>query len=89
MQIERASLSAMTDLLVRKAKGYSNTVYIDSAHLGLIRDLVERGINAQPINFREELSEMTINSAQVVKEKTVRIHPAFKSLIAQLRFYYQ
>jgi len=84
IQIERASPSAMTDLLVIKAKDYSNTVYCDSAHPGLIRDLVERGINAQPINFRESLSEMTIQSAQAVKEKTVRIHPAFKALIAQL-----
>ena len=85
MQIERASPSAMTDFVVKKAKEYDNHVWCDSAHPGIIRDLNERGVGTFAVNFREELGDMTIRAAQAVKEKTVRIHPAFTDLLGQLR----
>ena len=52
---------------------------------------MDKGVNATPVVFGEKvdpkntlLSKMTIEAAQAVAEKRVRIHPAFKDLIAQL-----
>jgi len=54
--------------------------------------LQDRGINAQAINFGAQdenkqslLSKMTMESAQAVKDRTVRIHPSQRELLAQLR----
>jgi len=84
-EYERPSPSAMLDLLVKLAPKYGKNVRVDSAHAGLIRDLVDAGINATEMNFRVNLSTMTIEASQAVKEKRVVIHPVFKDLLAQLK----
>jgi len=96
-QYSRASPSAMLDVLEELAHSYNNTCKIDQAHSGFIRDLNDRGIYSTPVNFGKQMmptesankqslrSLMTVNAAQMVKTKRVRIHPMFKDLIAQLR----
>ena len=84
VQFERPSPSAMLDLVSRKAKDFNDLVLVDSAHPGLIRDLKESGVNAIEVNFRQELSNMTTESAQAVKELRVRIHPIYHELLSQL-----
>ena len=93
----RPSPSAMLDIMEDMAKRYNSNCKIDSAHPGFIRDLEERGIPALPINFGLQIreyesaniqslrSKMTINAAQMVKNKLVRIHPSHRRLISQLR----
>jgi len=92
----RPSPSAMLDIMEDLGRLYP-IVKIDGAHPGLIRDLNLRGIRALPVNFGMPVrdtegtsvqslrSKMTINAAQMVKTKKVRIHPMFKDLISQLR----
>jgi hypothetical protein len=87
----------MLDIMEDMAKRYNSNCKIDSAHPGFIRDLEERGIPALPINFGLQIreyesaniqslrSKMTINAAQMVKNKLVRIHPSHRRLISQLR----
>lgn len=89
-EYDRPSPEAMTNILTEKGKIYKRVI-IDSAHPGLIRDLVDKGINATPVVFGEKvdpkntlLSKMTIEAAQAVAEQRIRIHPVFKDLIAQL-----
>ncbi len=96
-QHPRPSPSAMLDIMESLAHSYDDNVKIDGAHPGFIRDLNERGIPALPINFGLQIrdtenqtvqslrSKMTINAAQMVKTKKLRIHPLFADLIAQLR----
>lgn len=96
-QYERPSPSAMLDIVLEKAKLFDNNVYVDSAHPGLIRDLQNRGVNAHAVKFgstidgKEKeaptslLSIMTIEAAQAVREKRIRINPIFKDVIAQLK----
>lgn len=96
-QYPRPSPNAMLDVMERLAKHTNNHTNIDSAHPGFIRDLRSRGVDALPVNFglmmrttenqtlQSLRSIMTINAAQMVKYKKVRIHPMFKDLIAQLR----
>lgn len=93
----RTSPSAMLDVMEEFAKRFDNNVKIDAAHPGFIRDLVSRGIPAIPVNFgliipetesatvQSLRSKMTINAAQMVKNKLVRIHPSFKTLLSQMR----
>ncbi|MEM2141325.1 hypothetical protein [Nitrososphaera sp.] len=83
-QYARPSPAAMLELVSEFAKRYE-TVLVDSAHPGLIRDLESRGLSAQPVNFRTELSDMTIVASQAVKERKVRIHTAFTDLQYQLK----
>jgi SpoVK/Ycf46/Vps4 family AAA+-type ATPase len=92
VQFERPSPSAMIEVIIEKAKLFSNRVLVDSAHPGLIKDLIERGIQCTPVIFGEKidpkntlLSKMTINAAQMVKEKKVRIDPRYTDLIQQLK----
>ena len=96
-QYARPSPEAMLHVTEELAKNYDKNCHIDGAHPGLIRDLNLRGINAKPVNFGMPVrdtegtsvqslrSKMTINAAQMVKTKKVRIHPMFTDLIAQLR----
>jgi len=96
-QYERPSPSAMLEVVIQLAKRYDNNVLVDSAHPGLIRDLQEHGVSAHGVKFgsmidgKEKesptslLSIMTIEAAQAVKEKRVRINKIFKELISQLR----
>jgi hypothetical protein len=96
-QYPRPSPSAMLDVMINLAHRYDENVKIDGAHPGFIRDMNERGIGAMPVNFGLQIrdtenntvqslrSKMTINAAQMVKNKLVRIHPMFKDLISQLR----
>jgi hypothetical protein len=93
----RPSPSAMLDVMEDMAHRYNDNCKIDSAHPGFIRDLETRGIPALPINFGLQIrdhesanvqslrSKMTINSAQMVKNGKVRIHPNHTKLIAQMR----
>jgi hypothetical protein len=84
LQFDRPSPSAMLDLVKIKAKDYE-VVIVDAAHPGLVTDLEETDIDVQSVSFNKELSEMTVNAAQLVKERKVRIHPAFSDLINQLK----
>jgi len=96
-QYARPSPEAMLHVTEELAKQYDRNCHIDGAHPGLIRDLNIRGINAKPVNFGMPVrdtegtsvqslrSKMTINAAQMVKTKKVRIHPMFTDLISQLR----
>jgi hypothetical protein len=96
-EFPRPSPSAMLDIIENMAHRYNDNCKIDSAHPGFIRDLEERGIPALPINFGLQIrdhesanvqslrSKMAINSAQMVKNGKVRIHPSHTKLIAQLR----
>lgn len=96
-QYPRPSPSVMLDVMEELAIQYDGHCSIDSAHPGFIRDLQERGIPAQSINFglqmRDEKdkskqslrSKMTINAAQMVRTKKVMVHPCFTELISQLR----
>ena len=93
----RPSPSAMLDVMETLAREYDSNCKIDAAHPGFIRDLQDRGIPAIPVNFglvipkhesatvQSLRSKMTINAAQMVKNKLVRIHPNFKALISQMR----
>jgi len=93
----RPSPSAMLDVMESLAREYDSNCKIDAAHPGFIRDLQDRGIPAIPVNFglvipehesatvQSLRSKMTINAAQMVKNKLVRIHPNFKTLISQMR----
>jgi hypothetical protein len=96
-EFPRPSPSAMLDVIEDMAHRYNDNCKIDSAHPGFIRDLEERGIPALPINFGLQIrdhesanmqslrSKMTINSAQMVKNGKVRIHPNHTKLLAQMR----
>lgn len=84
LQFDRPSPSAMLDLLKIKSNDYSKII-IDAAHPGLVTDLEDVGINVQSVSFNKELSEMTVNASQSVKERTVKIHPVFSDLINQLK----
>src|SRR3990167_5350261 len=91
-QYDRPSPSAMVDIVIEKAILFGNNVLVDSAHPGLIKDLQDRGINAHPVRFGEKidpkntlLSKMTIDTAQIIKERKIRIHPNYRDLIQQLK----
>jgi hypothetical protein len=96
-EFPRPSPSAMLDVMEDMAHRYNSNCKIDGAHPGFIRDLEERGIPALPINFGLQIrdhesaniqslrSKMAINSAQMVKNGKVRIHPNHTKLIAQMR----
>lgn len=96
-QYPRPSPSAMLDVMIKLANTYDGNVKIDGAHPGFIRDMNERGVGAMPVNFGLQVrdtesntvqslrSKMTINAAQMVKNRLVRIHPMFTDLISQLR----
>ncbi|MGH9992381.1 MAG: DEAD/DEAH box helicase family protein [Nitrososphaera sp.] len=83
-EYDRPSPSAMLEIIAELARDYQ-TVAVDSAHPGLIRDLKERGVSAQAINFGKQLSAMTSLAAKSVKERRIRIHPAFSELTHQLK----
>ena len=84
MQYERPSPSAMLEIIKIIGQKYK-IVLVDSAHPGLVLDLNQLGIQAIPVVFQKELSEMTITAAQTVREKKCRIHPTFHDLINQLK----
>jgi hypothetical protein len=96
-EFPRPSPSAMLDVMFDMANRFNQNCKIDSAHPGFIRDLEERGIPALPINFGLQIrdhesaniqslrSKMTINSAQMVKNGKVKIHPNHTKLISQMR----
>lgn len=86
MQIHRASPTAITDQIVDRDKKYPMPTLVDAAHSGLIRDLQYRGVNAVEVVFSKELSNMTMEGTQTVKEKRVRFHPDIcQDLTAQLK----
>ena len=96
-EFPRPSPSAMLDVMEDMSHRFNDNCKIDSAHPGFIRDLEERGIPALPVNFGLQIrdhesanmqslrSKMTINSAQMVKNGKVRIHPSHTKLISQMR----
>ncbi|MGI0047770.1 MAG: hypothetical protein ACREBB_11390 [Nitrosotalea sp.] len=85
LQFDRPSPAAMLDMILQKAPLYNNRVLVDAAHPGLIKDLQLRSVSAREVAFNKELSTMTIKASQAVKDKRVRIHPAFHDLISQLK----
>lgn len=86
MQIARPSPTAMTELIVQRNKEFPMLTLVDSAHPGLIRDLIDRNVQTMEVKFNQELSNMTIEGTQTVKEKRVRFHPDIcNDLTAQLK----
>ena len=86
VQIDRPSPTAMTELIVSRNAQFPMPTLVDSAHPGLIRDLVDRNVSASEVRFNSELSNMTIEGSQMVKEKRVRFHPDIcQDLTAQLK----
>jgi hypothetical protein len=84
-QHSRPSPAAMVDLIVNMAPFYNNRVKVDSAQPGMITDLRLRNVNAIPLAFNKELSNMTFKAAQAVKDKKVRIDPMFFDMISQIK----
>lgn len=91
LELPRPSLSFAIQKAIEMASRYNLTL-VDSAHPGIIKDLQDKGINAMPISFGHQdenkqtmRSKMTTEAAQATREKRVRIHKIFTSLIAQLR----
>lgn len=84
VQFDRPSPSAMLDLIKKMSNNYEEIV-VDSAHPGIITDLEQAQFLVESIPFNKELSEMTVNAAQLVKEEKVTIHPAFSDLMNQLK----
>lgn len=84
LEFDRPSPSHMLEIIKIKAQDYEQVI-VDDAHPGLITDLVDSGITTEGISFRKELSQMTINASQLVKEKKVMIHPAFNDLVMQIK----
>lgn len=86
IQLDRPSPTAITQMIVERDRLYPMNTLVDSAHPGLIRDLIDRSVVASEVKFNQELSNMTIEGTQTVKEKRVRFHPDIcRSLIAQLK----
>ena len=83
-EFERPSPSAMVERLLEMSKDYS-TVVVDNSDAGLIRELYRHDIDVNEVSFRSELSKMTMTAARYVKERKVKIHPVFESLISQLK----
>lgn len=79
-----ASPTAMAENISTLAETYP-TVLVDSAGTGLITDLTLKGVDVSKVVFAKSLNDMTINASRMVKEKTVRINPAFNDLIADLK----
>ena len=91
LELERPSLSFAIQKCFEIAQNYKITL-VDSAHPGIIRDLLNKGINCHAVNFGQEdknkqtlRSKMTTEAAQAFREKRVRIHKMFRRLPAQLR----
>jgi len=73
------------DFIKNEIKLYNiQTVLIDSAHPGLIKEVSEYA-GVQAVNFREVGREMTLNASKMVEDEKIRIHPSFTELIRQLR----
>lgn len=83
-QYARASPSAMFEIVKMEAQKFGNHVRVDSAHPGLIRDLRDSGVICSEVVFSKELPEMVGVASQMVREKKVKIHPAFREAISQL-----
>ena len=88
----RPSPAAMLERLILLSQRYDNCLMlVDSAHPGLIRDLVDRGVNAHSVKFgstennQSLISKMTFEASQAVKEKRVRFHPSMRILTTQLK----
>lgn len=86
IQLERPSPTAITQNLVERNQSYPMRTLVDAAHPGLIRDLIDKNMNVIPIKFNQELSHMTTEGTQAVKESRVRFHPDIcRPLIQQLK----
>src|SRR3990167_774083 len=96
----RASPNTMLDVMVESYNRHKQSCKVDAAHPGFIKDLNTRGVPALAVAFGtlvpevegpEKESTMTlkkkmpINASVMVKNRLVRIHPSFKSLISQMR----
>lgn len=84
LEFERPSPSMMVERIVEMSKNYSR-VLVDDSDTGLITELRNRNVDVTAINFRSELSKMTMKASVIVKEQSVKIHPAFTELIYQLK----
>lgn len=86
IQLDRPSPTAITQHIVERNNFIRMNTLVDSAHPGLIRDLVDRNVEAREVKFNQTLSNMTIEGTQTVKEKRVRLHPDIcRPLIQQLK----
>ena len=74
MQFERPSPTAITEMIVERNSRFPMLTLVDSAHPGLIRDLQDRHVQTQEVKFNQELSNMTFEGSQMVKEARVRFH---------------
>ena len=86
IQLDRPSPTAITQHIVERDRLIPMQTLVDSAHPGLIRDLIDRNVQAREVKFNQTLSNMTIEGTQTVKEKRVRFHPDIcRPLIQQLK----
>lgn len=81
-QFARPSPSAMLEYLKADTTPYAITL-VDSAHPGLVTDLQNYNIPTKAVPFNKTLSQMTVNTANTIKQKTIRVHPMFEELINQ------
>jgi hypothetical protein len=92
-QFERSAVSDVLDFIsnLYSRDGYS-CCYADSSQPGIIKDLQDGSqstgrlaVDARPVVFREELSNMVQKTVKAVKEARVLIHPEFADIIQQLK----
>jgi hypothetical protein len=92
-QFERSAVSDVLDFIAAQyyRDGYS-CCYADSSQPGIIKDLQDGSestgrlaVDARPVVFREELSDMVQETIKVVREARVLIHPDFADVIQQLK----
>src|SRR3990167_4380581 len=97
-EYERESPSRMLDVMEESWNKHGQSCKVDASNPGFIKDLNNRGIPALGVAFGETVPEtegsnttitlrkkMPINASVMVKNRLVRIHPSFKSLISQMR----
>ena len=81
-QFDRPSPAAMLDHIKADTTPYAVNL-VDGAHPGLIKDMQASGLATNGIVFSKTLSQMTVNTANAIKQKLVRVHPMFEELINQ------
>ena len=86
IQLDRPSPTAITQHIIERDRLIRMNTLIDSAHPGLIRDLLDKSVQAKEVKFNQELSNMTVEGTETVKAKRARFHPDIcRPLIAQLK----
>jgi hypothetical protein len=83
-QYKRPSPVAMFNIVAAMARRWK-TVVVDGSRPEIADELQRMKVDARKISFKDDLLEMTLVAARIVKERQVRIHPAFSELIYQLK----